>query len=60
MTLALLYPILLGLGRIETSSFLHANGAFQYLTGLRMILTHKRCAGSEPEHRRISDTNFIA
>lgn len=34
MTLALLYPILLGLGRIETSSFLRANGTFQYLTGL--------------------------
>jgi hypothetical protein len=34
MTLALVYPILLGLGRIETASFLRANGTFQYLTGL--------------------------
>ena len=34
MPLALLYPILLGLGRIETASFLHSNGPFQYLTGL--------------------------
>lgn len=34
MTLALVYPILLGLGRIETASFLQANGTFQHLTGL--------------------------
>src|SRR6266481_3515184 len=34
MTLALVYPILLGLGRIETASFLRSNGTFQYLTGL--------------------------
>jgi hypothetical protein len=34
MALALVYPILLGLGRIETASFLRANGTFQYLTGL--------------------------
>jgi Transposase DDE domain group 1 len=34
MTLALVYPILLGLGRIETTSFLQSNGTFQYLTGL--------------------------
>lgn len=34
MTLALLYPILLGLGRIETASFLRSNGTFQYLAGL--------------------------
>ena len=34
MTLALIYPILLGLGRIETASFLRSNGTFQYLTGL--------------------------
>ena len=32
--LALLYPIVLGLDRIETASFLRSNGAFQYLTGL--------------------------
>ncbi len=32
--LALIYPIALGLGRIETSHFLKHNGVFQYLTGL--------------------------
>ena len=34
MLLALVYPIILGLDRIETSSFLKNNGTFQYLTGL--------------------------
>jgi hypothetical protein len=34
MSLALIYPILLGLGRIETASFLRCNGTFHYLTGL--------------------------
>ncbi len=34
ITLALVYPIVLGLDRIETASFLRANGTFQYLTGL--------------------------
>jgi hypothetical protein len=34
MVLALVYPIILGLDRIETSSFLKNNGTFQYLTGL--------------------------
>ncbi|MGB9835037.1 MAG: IS1380 family transposase [bacterium] len=33
-TLALIYPISLGLGRIETSHLLKQNGVFQYLTGL--------------------------
>lgn len=32
--LALLYPIILGLGRIETTRLLQHNGVFQYLTGL--------------------------
>jgi len=32
--LALLYPIILGLDRLETASFLRSNGTFQYLTGL--------------------------
>ena len=32
--LALVYPIALGLGRIETSHLLRHNGVFQYLTGL--------------------------
>ena len=34
MLLALVYPILLGLDRIETASLLRSNGTFQYLTGL--------------------------
>ena len=34
MLLALIYPILLGLDRLETASFLRHNGTFQYLTGL--------------------------
>jgi Transposase DDE domain group 1 len=34
ITLALVYPIVLGLDRIETASFLRTNGPFQYLTGL--------------------------
>lgn len=33
MILALVYPIVLGLDRIETASFLRSNGTFQYLTG---------------------------
>jgi hypothetical protein len=32
--MALLYPILLGLGRIETNKLLQQNGVFQFLTGL--------------------------
>jgi hypothetical protein len=32
--LALIYPIVLGLDRLETASLLRANGTFQYLTGL--------------------------
>jgi Transposase DDE domain group 1 len=34
MLLALVYPIVLGLDRIESASFLRFNGTFQYLTGL--------------------------
>lgn len=32
--LAILYPIILGLGRIETTRLLQRNGVFQYITGL--------------------------
>lgn len=35
MLLALLYPMLLGLERIETTQLLQENGVFQFLTGLR-------------------------
>lgn len=34
MFLALLYPMILGLDRIETTKLLRQNGVFQYLTGL--------------------------
>lgn len=35
MFLAVLYPMILGLERIETTHLLKLNGVFQYLTGLR-------------------------
>jgi len=35
MILALIYPLVLGLDRLETASFLRFNGTFQYLTGLQ-------------------------
>jgi hypothetical protein len=35
MILALVYPLVLGLDRLETASFLRSNGTFQYLTGLQ-------------------------
>lgn len=35
MLLALLYPMILGLERIETTQLVRQNGVFQYLTGLR-------------------------
>lgn len=34
MIMALVYPIILGLDRLETASLLRSNGTFQYLTGL--------------------------
>ena len=34
MILSLVYPLVLGLDRLETASFLRFNGTFQYLTGL--------------------------
>jgi hypothetical protein len=34
MILALMFPIVLGLDRLESASFLRSNGTFQYLTGL--------------------------
>ena len=34
MILSLVYPIILGLDRLETTSLLRSNGTFQYLTGL--------------------------
>jgi|SRR3989442_1729378 len=34
LLLAIIYPLILGLERIETSHLLQANGVFQYLSGL--------------------------
>lgn len=34
MVLALVYPVILGLDRLETAALLRSNGTFQYLTGL--------------------------
>lgn len=34
LLVALMYPMILGLEKIEVSAFLQANGVFQYLTGL--------------------------
>ena len=34
MMLALIYPVVLGLDRLETASFLRCNGTLQYFTGL--------------------------
>lgn len=35
MIMALVFPIVLGLDRLETASLLRSNGTFQYLTGLQ-------------------------
>jgi len=34
LVLAVIYPIILGLGRVETASWMRHNGVFQYLSGL--------------------------
>jgi len=41
MILALVYPIVLGLDRLETASFLRSNSTFQYLTA-RMVKLFNR------------------
>jgi hypothetical protein len=60
MILALVYPLVLGLDRLETSSFLRSNGTFQYLTGLpsfpdpqtlRRFLLHAPDSFREQMHR---------
>jgi hypothetical protein len=53
MMLALIYPIVLGLDRVETASFLRSNGTFQYLTGLPSFpdpQTLRRFLFHAPEH----------
>jgi hypothetical protein len=53
--LALIYPIILGLDRIETASLLRSNGTFQYLTGLPSFpdpQTLRRFLLNAPAHLR--------
>jgi hypothetical protein len=55
MLLALIYPIVLGLDRIETASLLRSNGTFQYLTGLQSFpdpQTLRRFLLNAPAHLR--------
>src|SRR5229473_1138384 len=55
MLLALIYPIILGLDRIETASLLNSNGSFQYLTGLQSFpnpQTLRRFLLNAPDHLR--------
>jgi hypothetical protein len=55
MLLALIYPIVLGLDRIETASLLRSNGTFQYLTGLPSFpdpQTLRRFMLNAPAHLR--------
>jgi hypothetical protein len=55
MLLALIYPIILGLDRIETASLLRSDGTFQYLTGLQSFpdpQTLRRFLLNAPAHLR--------
>src|SRR6516164_8435370 len=55
MIIALMYPIVLGLDRIETASLLRSNGTFQHLTGLPSFpdaQTLRRFLLNAPAHLR--------
>src|SRR3974390_2506812 len=55
MILSLVYPIILGLDRLETASLLRSNGTFQYLTGLSSFpdpQTLRRFLLNAPVHLR--------
>src|SRR5487761_935296 len=55
MLLALIYPIILGLDRIETASLLRSNGTFQHVTGLPSFpdpQTLRRFLLNAPAHLR--------
>ena len=55
MLLALLYPIVLGLDRIETAALLRSDGTFQYVTGLQSFpdpQTLRRFLLNAPTHLR--------
>jgi len=63
MLLALMYPMVLGLDRLEAASFLRANGVFQYLTGLPQFpnpttlrrFLYQTDAGLHEQLRRFND-----
>jgi hypothetical protein len=62
MILALVWPLVLGLDRIETASLLRSNGTFQYLTGLPSFpdpQTLRRFLIDAPErfHRQLQQLN---
>ncbi len=62
MMLALMWPLILGLDRIETASLLRSNGTFQYLTGLPSFpdpQTLRRFLIGAPErfHRQLHELN---
>lgn len=46
MRVAILYPVILGIGRAQTTELLRRNGVFQTLTGLSAYPTPTRCADS--------------
>src|ERR1700676_2038829 len=55
MIMALVYPVILGLDRLETASLLRSNGTFQYLTGLQSFpdpQTLRRFLLNAPTHLR--------
>jgi hypothetical protein len=55
MLLALVYPIVLGLDRIETAALLRSDGTFQYVTGLQSFpdpQTLRRFLLNAPTHLR--------
>src|SRR5437879_2715051 len=63
MLLALVYPIVLGLDRIETASLLRSNGTFQYRTGLPSFpdpqtLRDRKSTRLNSSHRCISYAVF--
>lgn len=59
MTLALMYPIILGLDRLENASLLRSDTTFHYLTGLPKSRIHRACAASCSMRRLSSDNSYI-
>ena len=60
MILALVYPIVLGLDRLETASFLRSNGTSQFLTGLPGFPIFRLCVASCTTHLRFSGNRYTA